>query len=59
MSEYTVTIHATQTMKIDARDAEQAIMKASKKLTSDWELKDAVAVDIMNISYSEDFYDSE
>ena len=58
MSEYTVTIHAIQTIKItDARDAEKAIEKARKKLTKDWQLMDAVVVDNLNNSYQEEFYD--
>ena len=58
MSDYTVTIHAIQTIEIEnVRDAEQAIKKARKKLTDQWQLMDAVAVDNLNNSYQEEFYD--
>lgn len=58
MSDYTVTIHAIQTIEIkNVRDAEQAIKKARKMLSDDWKPMDAVAVDNMNMSYTEDFYD--
>ena len=58
MTEYKVTIHAIQTMTIDARDAELAIKKARSKMTSDWTPMDAVAVDPLNNLFSEDLYDN-
>ena len=60
MPKYTVTIHATQTIEVDnVADAKKAIKKAIKSLTDDWRLEDAVAVDIMNQSFSEEFYDND
>ena len=51
---HTVTIHAIQTIEVDARDAQQAIKKAMKKLDSDWQLMDAVAVDAMGVAHEEE-----
>lgn len=56
---HTVTVHAIQTIEVDARDSEQAIKKALKQLTDDWVLMDAVSVDAMGVSHEEELYDGD
>ena len=60
MSGYTVTFHAIQTIEIpNMKDAEKAIEKAKKHLTNDWQVMDAVAVDNMGMTFSEEFYNDD
>ena len=55
-----VTIHYTAEVEVDANSPENAIHKATKRITvSDLVPQDVIVLDAMGCSYEETFYDGD